>query len=141
MHSESLVPNVYVAGPYATAPRVREVHRLLDLRGLRWSSRWAEVAQGPENLATLTDDHRERVRYDNHAAIAAADVLLVLAAPGMCETLVEIGVAMALGVPVVWVDGDHRLPLSATCPSLCTRVASVEEAIALVRARARKAAA
>lgn len=132
---------VYVAAPYALAQRARDTHRQLEGRCMRWTSLWAEAADGPEDLAAMPVGVRESVRATNHDAIRASGALLVLGTAAPCETLVELGVAIAHGLPVVWLDGGARLPLSATCESVCTRVASVDAALdELVRlARARRA--
>jgi hypothetical protein len=132
---------VYVAAPFAEAPAVRAAHGRLVARGHRRTSRWADDAHGLENLAALDDAARERIRLANHGAIRASDAMIVLGAPGGCETLVELGIALALCLPIVWVDGAARPPLSATCTSVCTRVRSLDAAIELLEQIARRAAA
>jgi len=132
--------HVYVAGPYSQAANVRNIHRVLEHYGLVWTSRWAEEAAGPENLGAMPSELRERVRLENHRGIYEADVVLVLGEAPMCETLVEVGVAVARGVPIVWVEGGARMPLSATCPSLCTAVANVLEGVGAMLEITRRAA-
>lgn len=85
-------------------------------------------------------DAREDARAANHDAIRASGALLVLGEDGGRETLVELGVALAHGLPVVWLEGDARLPLSATCASVCTGVRALDGALALLEERARAAA-
>jgi hypothetical protein len=120
---------VYIAAPFASAQRARDLHRRLEGRGMRWTSLWAEAADGPEDLDAMHVQVRENVRATNHDAIRASGALLVLGTGAPCETLVELGIAIAHGLPVVWLEGEARLPLSATCASVCTRVASIEAAL------------
>jgi hypothetical protein len=134
-----MIRSIYVAAPYRNAGQVRAVHRALERVGLRPTSRWAEVAGGAEDLEAMSIAVRERARLENHEAIERADALLVLADTQMGETLVEVGVAIARGVPIVWVDGLGKLPLSAACPAVCTRVPDVAAAIAWLGRRMRRA--
>lgn len=126
--------SIYVAAPYACAGRVRAVHDRIVAQGMRATSTWATDATGPEKLDELGARARERIRQANGNAIRGSDGVIILAYPGGCETLVELGLAVAWGLPVAWVDLGARLPLSATCPSVCARVASVDAALeAIVR--------
>jgi len=131
---------VYVAAPYLKAEAARLVHRILEHYGFGWTSTWAEDARGPDNHAELAEADRERLRLRNQRAIEEADAVLVLGAANMCESLVEVGYAIARAVPVVWVEGGQRLPLSATCPGVCTRVPVIVDAMGALAEITRRAA-
>ncbi|MFI5301347.1 MAG: hypothetical protein ACHREM_24950, partial [Polyangiales bacterium] len=75
-----------------------------------------------------------------HGAIRDSDVMIVLGVDGGRETLVEVGVAVACGVPIVWVDLGARLPLSATCASVATVVRSVDAALEALERLTRRVA-
>lgn len=103
----------YVAAPFGDAPFVREVHACLRLLGLEPTSSWAEHADGsPEQLDTMPLEEVRALAERNDHALATSDVVLVLPREGAGrEMYAEARLAIAIGLPVVWVGGPR--PLSA----------------------------
>lgn len=103
----------YVAAPFGDAPFVREVHACLRLLGLEPTSSWAEHADGsPEQLDAMPLEEVRALAERNDHALATSDVVLVLPREGAGrEMYAEARLAIAIGLPVVWVGGPR--PLSA----------------------------
>ncbi|MBI2395765.1 MAG: hypothetical protein HYV09_39740 [Deltaproteobacteria bacterium] len=103
----------YVAAPFGDAPFVREVHACLRLLGLGPTSSWAEHADGsPEQLDAMPLEEVRALAERNDHALATSDVVLVLPREGAGrEMYAEARLAIAIGLPVVWVGGPR--PLSA----------------------------
>jgi hypothetical protein len=78
--------------------------------GVRWTSRWARSARGPERLDTLTRAEQQRLARGNDEDLAASHIVLALAFPGEGgEMFAEIGRALLLGIPVVWIGARRTL--------------------------------
>lgn len=103
----------YVAAPFGDAPFVREVHACLRLLGIEPTSSWAEHADGtPEQLDAMPLAEVRALADRNDHALATSDVVLVLPREGAGrEMYAEARLAIAIGLPVIWVSGPR--PLSA----------------------------
>lgn len=117
----------YVAAPLADAPVVREVHGCLRLLGIEATSSWAETCDdAPERLDDMPLDEVRALAALNDHALATSDVVLVLPREGAGrEMYAEARLAIAIGLPVIWV-GSPR-PLSAYREGV-VRVDTVAEA-------------
>ena len=102
-----MIPSCYVAGPYLSAPAVRDVHRRLRGLGYCPTSSWAEHATGPEDLYATPpeiDDVLLRAAAQNDRDIRASDVVLVLDPEDKGrETKCEFARALEWGKAVVYV--------------------------------------
>lgn len=125
---EGLSPlRCYVAAPFGDAPFVREVHACLRLLGIEPTSSWAEHADGtPEQLDQMPLAEVRALAERNDHALATSDVVLVLPREGAGrEMYAEARLAIAIGLPVIWVGGPR--PLSAYREGVL-RVESLPEA-------------
>jgi hypothetical protein len=121
---------VYVAAPYPDAPQVRAIHEDLRAGGLAPTSVWAEEADGPEDLLAMPLEEIRRRAERNDRALAASDVVVVLPRVGAGREMYgEARLAVALGVPVVWVGSPVCL---TTFREGVTRVDSLGQATALL---------
>lgn len=123
---------VYVAAPFGRGPFVAgEVHPPLAARGLACTSSWVASANGaPERLDELPLERVRAIAERNDADLASSDLVIVLGDVGTGrEMYAEARIAIALGLPVVWVGPPF--PLSAYREGV-VRVRSVEEALAAV---------
>jgi len=135
----------YVAAPFGDAPFVREVHARLRAMGVVPTSTWAEPADGvaapdgtPEDLAALPLEAVQAIAARNDHALASSDAVLVL--PCVCvspaskgggrEMFAEARLAVAFGIPVIWV-GSPR-PLTAYREGVA-RVSTLDEALEELR--------
>jgi hypothetical protein len=92
---------VYVAAPYRRAGLVRAL--MATTPHVRWTSRWAMGARGPEQLETLTRDEQRRLAAGNDEDLADSHVVLAIAFPGEGgEMFSEIGRALMERTPVIW---------------------------------------
>lgn len=117
----------YVAAPFGDAPFVREVHACLRLLGIEPTSCWADAGDGsPERLDLMPLDEVRALAERNDHALATSDVVLVLPREGAGrEMYAEARLAIAIGLPVLWVGGPR--PLSAYREGVA-RVDSLAEA-------------
>ncbi len=121
----------YVAGPYADAPRVRQLHAELRALGIRPVSRWAEEATGPEALEELSLSAVRAIARRNDDDLLNAHFAIVLARDGAGgEMFAEVRLALDSGIPVVWVG--KRRPLTAYREGV-VRVASVFDALSFAQ--------
>lgn len=92
---------VYIAAPLEARDTARDCAREISARGFRVVSTWhcTNATRGAE--AAAPDWEIARALAANAHEIARADVVLLLHASGGRETLVELGIALANGVPVV----------------------------------------
>lgn len=123
---------VYVAAPFGRGPVVaREVHPALAARGFACTSSWVASADGePERLDELPIERVRAIAERNDADLAGSDVVVVLGEVGAGrEMYSEARIAIALGLPVVWVGPPF--PLSAYREGV-VRVRNVDEALAAV---------
>ena len=76
-------------------------------------STWHRGHKGQaEDLAGMSREDMEAILKTNHTQLRSADAIVALGYPGGCEMLVEVGVAMAWNIPVVWVDAAAKIPVS-----------------------------
>ena len=129
---------VYVAAPFGRGPFVlASVHPALEARGLACTSSWAQGADGtPERLDALPIERVRAIAARNDADLAASDVVLVLGDVGTGrEMYAEARMAIALGLPVVWLGPPF--PLSAYREGV-VRATSLDEALEGVASLARE---
>lgn len=138
---------LYFAAPLATAPRTDSLARAVALwSGCALVSGWhGAVAALPafDRGDPIDEQARRRILANNLADLARAECVVVLADQGTPRaTLVEVGMALARGVRVVWVhNGDRgrcifdshervtRVDLAGVCEEvavICGAVARVE---------------
>jgi len=131
---------VYVAAPFGDALLVRDAHMFLYALGMQPTSTWAQEADGePEDLAAMPLRVVRRLAQRNDDDLACSDVVLVLPRDGAGrEMYAEARIAVALGIPVIWVNGP--VCLTAFREGV-TRVSTFEEALALLEQMARDRAA
>jgi len=99
---------LYLAAPLSEARRACRIAELLAAHGHDWCSRWHRDVVLSGATADPGDDEAERARIlaMNLEDIAKADALVVLLDRGTGRsTYAEIGYALALDKPVVWVSG------------------------------------
>ncbi len=126
---------VYVAAPFGRGPFVaREVHPALAARGFACTSSWCATADGaPERLDELPIERVRAIAERNDGDLASSDAVIVLGELGTGrEMYAEARIAIALGLPVVWVGPPF--PLSAYREGV-VRVRSLEEALAALESR------
>jgi hypothetical protein len=124
----------YVAAPYGDASIVRAVHELLRASGIEPTSSWAEGASGVEDLESMPLAEVRALAARNDLALSGSDVLLALPRDGAGrEMFAEIRLALAFGIPVVWVG--HPRCLSAYREGV-VRVEGLGEAVEELRRRA-----
>lgn len=104
--------NIYVAAAFGQAQRVREIHARLAGLGVTPVSSWVDRGDGQvERLDEMTGADLAEIIEENDAAVASADVIMVLSSLEAKETFAEARYALSLGRLVLWV-GEPR-PLSA----------------------------
>lgn len=129
-HAEGMQTRIYVAAPFGRGPFVAgEVHPALAARGFSCTSSWVGSANGaPERLDELPIERVRAIAERNDADLASSDLVIVLGDVGTGrEMYAEARIAIALGLPVVWVGPPF--PLSAYREGV-VRVRSMEEALA-----------
>lgn len=121
---------IYIATRYADAEHVHTVIRpAIEAAGLGVVSTWHAPPWAPEDLSSLDGVDLARVYSRNRAELAAADVALVIDAPGARETYAEAEQAFRDGVPVVWMGRPHLSALARSTVGGCRVVATLAEAI------------
>jgi hypothetical protein len=125
---------VYVAAPYADAPRVRALHHELRDAGFEPTSRWAEAADGPETLDVLSLADVRALARANDDDLLRAHFLVVLARDGAGgEMFAETRLALDSGIAVVWVGS--RRPLTAYREGV-VRVQDITQALSFAHSSA-----
>src|SRR5258706_3586810 len=95
---------VYVAAPYADAPRVRALHDDLREAGFLPVSQWAENANGPEALETLPLSTIRALARQNDADLLSAHLVIALARDGAGgDMFAEVRCALDSKIPVLGV--------------------------------------
>lgn len=93
----------YVAGRTSDVRTVREMQHMLIERGhvisYDWTQHTEAVSRGD---AHLTPDHMRHCSEVDHRGVRTADGVIVILRAGAKGTLVEIGAAQALGIPI-WI--------------------------------------
>ena len=124
----------YLAAPYDDAPLVRGLHHRLRALGVRCTSLWAEHADGPERLDLMPLEELRVRAMQNDVALAESDLVIVLPREGKGREMYgEARLAVAFGIPVVWVGPTRCLTAYRAGVLL---VDDVEAAIREVAARA-----
>ena len=108
---------IYVAAPYGSAARVREVHKLLEAIDCSPVSHWAEMATDAEHLTDSAARVQRAMWEVNIQCLDTAEAVLVLSEEtGGGEMFAEIGRALHMGRPVLW-TGPRRV-LSCYAPGV-----------------------
>lgn len=126
--------SVYVASKFENVDAVRAVHAKLRAAGHEVAHDWTiENAEGRSG-----DELREYLRgcaAADYRGALTCDALILLHRPNMRGAFVEVGVALAAGVPVIVVDAppddDPACCIFFTLPRV-SRAATVDDAVALV---------
>ena len=92
---------IYVIAAYAAAERVREIHASLRALGHTPTSAWADEADGPEQLDTMSDSECYAVWSANYGALGRSDGVIVLADTPMREGWCEVAMVADAGQRVV----------------------------------------
>lgn len=101
---------VYVAGSSAELERARWAMSALDGYSIEVTHDWVSSVEevGSANPAEATDDERLAWADDDLSGVYQADVLwLLMPKQGSIGAYVELGLAIALGMPIV-ISGDHE---------------------------------
>lgn len=104
--------NIYVAGKIGDYKRVREVQELCRQYGHVVTWDWTFgieefIVDGVVGEAPTISERRQHA-FDDLVGVSAADCLIALGYPGLCGTLVEIGYALAHGIPVLLLTWQHK---------------------------------
>ena len=103
---------VYFGSPFPDALHVRRLHLLARMRGLEPVSAWAETSDGPEELERMPLRTVRTLAAQNDRDLLSAHVVVILAREGAGgEMFAEARLALAHGIPVIWVGA--RRPLTA----------------------------
>src|SRR5689334_19474121 len=98
---------LYVAAPYAHKTDARNVAFTARAVGFSIASTWHD--QPNEDEDTLSEERRAAIVRVLVSELARADVLVALTAEGRPRsTLVEVGIAIGLGKPVVFLQDGMR---------------------------------
>jgi hypothetical protein len=100
---------LYVATAFSNAAEARAVHALVEPLGITPASLWAADANGPEDLRDLPRAKVRAIAHHNDRDLLSAHLVLVLAKEGAGgEMFVEVRLALAHRIPVLWV-GERRI--------------------------------
>jgi nucleoside 2-deoxyribosyltransferase len=131
-----MTDRVYIAAPLSTIPRVRDVASLCRAAGLHVVSTWHDSTL-PGSSDPSHPEVRSRYARRNRFDLEHSDVVLAL-----CDretpraTLVEVGIALGKGIPVVYLHGPdgHGRCLGDSDDGV-TRATSLYSALIHVTAR------
>lgn len=123
--------NVYVASKYQNRDACAALAGHLRALGCDVTSRWHEGPAQAVPESELPDDALDAIAADNHADLARADALVLLVHPGLAGSLLETGVAIGRGMPLLVVGPQRGLTLMAR-HRLVTWVDDADAAVAVV---------
>lgn len=135
--------SVYIAASFRHLHAVRLLGRAMRNMGYRLLD-WTELAKPPEGLtpaerrAWMDTDHGGEVFAFCERACREADFVVYLGASGQ-DAGVEVGLARALGVPVLGIRGPLEAPGLMLYGAACVWVESVESALDLLEQTASRA--
>lgn len=102
--------DIYVAGKTDDWERVRQVQQMCERLGHNITYDWTKTVEevGPDEGLTASEEFRcECAEYDRQGT-RASDLLIMLCYPGLCGTLIECGMAIGLGIPVLVLGEPER---------------------------------
>ena len=103
---------IYVAGKTDDWPRVRTVQDLCKKLSHTITYDWTRVVEqiGPDACTTgkVDEEFRNQCAIDDLAGTEDCDLLIMLAYPGLCGTLIECGMALGQGKPVICIGEPER---------------------------------
>lgn len=117
--------HIYVAAPYGARDDAEKLANLLWEYGFVITSRWHS---GPIAAAQRTREVNRRIAAQNWHDVNGADILVGLARSEGRGTLVEIGAAIALEIPIILVGNPDDVTLMVDHDSVLW-VKSFEEVI------------
>ena len=101
---------VYVAAPLACASQARHWASLLRDNCLGVTSRWHDLVLEDDARDPSDDQERQEILTQNLADLSRANAVLALMQTGTPRaTNCELGYALALSLPVVWLSGPTDL--------------------------------
>lgn len=99
---------VYVAGRTNMIDQVRVLQRLVTNHGHEITFDWTAVIEaigGDSNEKNIAPTAQRANAIKDMVGVQDCDVLIMQCGPGMCGTLIEVGMALALGKKV-WIIGS-----------------------------------
>lgn len=97
---------IYVAGSKRATKEVKDIQTSLGKVGYEITSAWVPDVEANDGQDPTDKTTRRRAVTGNMAAVASSDLLVAWTVTGTpSATYAEIGAALALGKPVVWVQG------------------------------------
>lgn len=103
--------DIYVAGKTDDWPRVRQVQEFCEKLGHRITFDWTKTVEalGPDSgLDPNDEDFRRECAVEDRRGTQEADLLIMLTYTGLCGTLIECGMALGLGTPVLVIGNPER---------------------------------
>lgn len=123
---------IYVIAAYSAAARVRGIHDSLRALGYSPVSAWAEQAEGPEQLESMSDAECYAIWCDNYGALAKCDGVIVLADTPMREGWCEVSACADQRVPVVVVGPPNLTTRAMAWDHVATDALAVSRIDALL---------
>lgn len=102
--------DVYVAGKTHDYMRVREVQRAVKRLGHYITYDWTRDVErhGPDNeISVPTNEDMIYYAMLDLKGVREAEALIVLGHPRLCGALIEMGIAVALGIPIHMVEVEQ----------------------------------
>lgn len=104
--------DIYVAGKTNDWPRVRQVQEFCERLGHRITYDWTKTVErvGPDACTTggVDEEFRRECAIEDQRGTREADLLIMLCSGGLCGTLIEAGMALGLGTPVLVIGEPER---------------------------------
>lgn len=104
--------DIYVAGKTDDWPRVRQAQEFCERLGHRitydWTKTVERVGAAVELTGEITEEFRCECAEEDRRGVREADLLIMLTFPGLCGTLIEAGMALGLGTPVLVIGDPER---------------------------------
>lgn len=102
--------NIYVAGKTHDFPKVREVQQCVRAHGHTITHDWTTSVElhGPDHQGEpLTFPEAEMIAEQDVDGVREADLVIVIPHERLTGTLIEIGIAVGLGIDVVFLGPPH----------------------------------
>lgn len=124
---------IYVAGPYVARDRVMELAAQLEAAGHALTYKWWAAEDDPfwtPDGGVAPDPRHEAIaQKDLQGAMRASAVVVLVPPAGGTGMWIEVGAALAIGIPVYLVPLDAsatRPPWRSIFDLLCTRLSESE---------------